>query len=107
MRYKELLNYTNTWIFIIIFLASILDIFIVKSYIDVVEFILFIGWIYMFNVSSATKIFTPKILIIYIVLIPICLMFKNELSAQKLSIWVFYIFSMYIIDTSISLYKIK
>ena len=107
MRYSQLFTYTNTWIFIFIVIGSLVDIFIVKNYIDVIELLLVIGWIYMLKVSSAAKIFSVPIILLYVILIPVCLTFSNDLSAQKLSIWVFYIFVMYLINKSISLYKIK
>ena len=93
MKYKELFNYTNTWIFIFIVMGSLVDIFIVKNYIDVIELLLVIGWLYMLKISSATKTFTTPVVLFYVILIPVCLMFNNALSAQKLAIWVFYIFS--------------
>ena len=107
MKYSQLFNYTNTWVFMMILISSIIDIFVVKSYIDVIELLLVIGWIYMLKVSSAAKIFSVPIILLYVILIPVCLTFSNDLSAQKLSIWVFYIFFMYLINKSISLYKIK
>ena len=107
MKYSQLFNYTNTWVFMMILISSIIDIFVVKSYIDVIELLLVIGWIYMLKVSSAAKIFSVPIILLYVILIPVCLTFSNDLSAQKLSIWVFYIFSTTILMKSFSMLNFK
>ena len=107
MKYKELLNYTNTWVFIFIVIGSLVDIFIIRSYIDVIELLLVIVWIYMLKVSSAAKIFSVPIILLYVILIPVCLIFSNDISAQKLSIWVFYIFSTTIIMKSFNILNFK
>lgn len=88
-------------------MGSLIDIFIIKRYIDVIELLLVIAWIYMLKVSSAAKIFTVPIMLLYVILIPVCLIFSNDLSAQKLSIWAFYIFSTTIIMKSFNILNFK
>lgn len=61
----------------------------------------------MLKASSAAKIFTVPIMLWYVILIPVCLIFSNDLSAQKLSIWVFYLLSTFIIIKSISVRNIN
>jgi len=103
MKYLDLLRYTNTWIFLAILLVAIVDIFLIKSYIDVIEFLIFLGWVFMLRRSSVAKMFNYPILLSFIVLVPICLILENELAAQKLSIWVFYLFSANIVIKSVNI----
>lgn len=101
MKNKDLFKYSNTWIFIFIIVFSLFDIFLIKSNVDFIQLILGLSWVYMLKVSSAAKIFTLPIILFFILFIPICLVFKQEIPAQKLSIWVFYIFSVIIISKSL------
>ena len=94
---KKLLNDPTTWISNGILFFILLDSIFIPRYMDWVHLAFVGAWIYIIRISTfARLIYLPFSLVIGL-MIPLFLIVDRPLTAEKFSIWLFYLLSIVII----------